>query len=147
MSVVAFTACSDEIGDDSQSYSQTPAADVAGTYKGLLSETYTDPSTNTAVYTDYEVSTTISAVNGQPYVINLTQSAYGTEAAKTALANISSTSTYYPFTNKTATEAFGTFAGNVTDGVLTYSYSFESTVLVKKKPKKITKTYSFYGTK
>jgi len=147
MSVVTFTACSDEIGDNSQSYSQTPAADVAGTYTGTLNTSYTDPTTNEIVVEDFSVSTTISAENGKPYVINITQGAFGKVESMSASANISSTSSYYAFNNKSTTSVFGSFYGKVENGTLTYSYSSESTVLVKKKPKKVTKTYSFTGKK
>ena len=143
-SAAIVTSCNDD--DNSAPVSQTPAADVAGTYIGSLNSVYIDP------VTQEEVSNTVNATvelnEESKYVIGL--SLESTDINKEGLANISAMSSLYPFTNKSTDEAntFGVaFSGEVSGNICKLTYTEESTVRDGGRPRKVTTTYNFTGTK
>lgn len=144
-SVTLFTACGND-DDDSQPYSQTPAANIEGTYAGELVASYIHPTTKEEVITKETATVVISQKETYIININLTSPAIN----KTGLANVSTTSSSYPFCNKStdASNTFGvTFAGEVKGNACTMQYVIESTQRIGGRPQKIQTTYKFSGNK
>lgn len=140
-SVALMTSCGDD--DNSSVLSQTPAADVAGTYAGQLVISYTDPTTQQPVVNTEDATVVISENSTYSIAVDLT----ATSDSRTGVANISTMSGSYPFCNKStnAANTFGVFTGNVTGIECTINYESEITVKVKGRPRKVTTTYSFSG--
>ena len=140
-SVALVTSCGDD--DDSAALSQTPAADVAGTYAGELVTSYTDPTTQEEVVNTVDATVVLS--ENEKFSIGVDLSS--TIDSRTGVANISTMSGSYPFCNKSTNDAntFGVFTGNVTGIVCTINYESEMTVKVKGRPRKVTTIYSFSG--
>ena len=140
-SVALMTSCGDD--DNSSVLSQTPAADVAGTYAGQLVISYTDPTTQQPVVNTEDATVVISENSTYSIAVDLT----ATSDSRTGVANISTMSGSYPFCNKStnAANTFGVFTGNVTGIECTINYESEMTVKVKGRPRKVTTTYSFSG--
>jgi len=144
-SVALMTSCGDD--DDSAVLSQTPAADVQGTYTGQLVISYTDPTTQEPVVNTVDATIILSETENNAYAINVSLSSESD--SRDGVANISTMSGSYPFCNKSTAEAntFGVFTGNVTGEVCTINYEAESTIKVKGRPRKVTTTYAFTGQK
>lgn len=142
-SVAMVTSCDDD--DNSASLSQTPAADVQGTYSGQLVISYTDPETQEPVEKSVDATVELSETENNAYAVNV--SLTSESDSRSGVANISTMSGSYPFCNKGADAAntFGFFAGEVTGKVCSLNYVSEMTVIVKKKPKKVTTNYVFTG--
>lgn len=142
-SVAMVTSCGDD--DDSAVLSQTPAADVQGTYNGQLTISYTDPSTQQPVVNTADATVVLSENGTYSVAIDLTSAS----DSRSGVANISTMSGSYPFCNKStdAANTFGVFTGNVTDKVCTVNYEAESTVRVGGRPRKVTTSYVFTGVK
>lgn len=139
------TSCGDD-DDNSQSYSQTPAANIQGTYTGELVASYIDPSTSAEVVTTETANIVIT--QEQTYLIGLQLSSASVN--KQGVANVSCTSSGYPFCNKSAdaTNTFGaTFAGQVTGNTCSLNYTSDQTVMVGRRPRVVTTTYVFTGSR
>lgn len=143
-SAAIVTSCNDD--DNSAPVSQTPAADVAGTYIGSLNSVYIDP------VTQQEVSNTVDATvdlsEDSKYVVGVKLSS--TSVTKEGVANISAMAGFYPFSNKStdAANTFGVvFSGDVKGSICTLTYTEETTIRVGGRPRKVSTTYTFTGKK
>ena len=143
-SAAIVTSCNDD--DNSAPVSQTPAADVAGTYIGSLNSVYIDPVTQQEV--SKTVDATIELNEESKYVVGV--SLESTDVNKEGVANISAMSSMYPFTNKSTGEAntFGAaFSGDVSGNVCKLTYTEETTIRAGGRPRKVTTTFTFTGRK
>lgn len=139
----SLLSCGD---DDAVTVQVNPAADVEGTYTGQIVKSYVDPTTSEEVVTTEDATITVTENN--KYVINVTLASES--LTKEGIANISKTSAGYPFNNKSTDEAntFGIqFTGDVIGNNLTLSFSEESTIRVKGRPRKVVTSYTFAGAK
>lgn len=139
------TSCGDD-DENSQSYSQTPATNIQGTYTGQLVASYIDPTTSAEVVTTEAATINITA--SQTYVIDIQLAS--TTINKQGKANVSTTSSGYPFNNKStdAANTFGVpFVGEVLGNVCTLEFSQDATVMVGRRPRVVTTSYKFNGTK
>lgn len=143
-SVTLTISCGDD--DDSVVLSQTPAADVQGTYTGQLVISYVDPTTQQEVVINEDA--TVVTLEESQYIIGITFTS--TSISKTGVANISTLSGKYAYSNKSTDDAntFGApFTGEIIGNNLTLNFSEESTVRVNGRPRKVNTTYTFSGVK
>lgn len=151
----AFIACND---DDGPSVTKTPAKDVAGTYDGawVLRVVTTQGSTVISDETyEYTGEIELSENESNSNYVNIDASCADAQVEKSGVGNIFATSTgTIDYVNKGSGEdnAFGApFTGFVKGNLLkmTFEEVVTSTIIVKGRPQKVTKTstYNITGTK
>lgn len=147
LSVAMVTSCGND-DDDSQRYSQTPAKDTAGEYTGVLTSSYTDPTTKEKKVNTKDVTATLTEDEESPYIVSVQITSTDGSVNLTSKANIFATSSYYAFSNKEAKNGIGfSFSGDVTGNVFTLTYEGTTAIMVNRKPTMIKTTYVITGSR